>query len=130
VLRRHLDRHRGPRRHGRGRVHPALTRVPFNNIISRGDTAEGAADMASKESAKGDAGKAQVQSQMDEFTAKGYRGEAVDPTPNENYTVAGVTGGAPTPETDLDAEAEGRAASGVGTGPLAAAKAEAEAVKD
>ena len=32
--------------------------------------------------------------------AQGFRGLKVDPTPNENYTVAGVTSGAPTPETD------------------------------
>lgn len=30
---------------------------------------------------------------------KGYLGTTPDPTPNENYTVAGVTSGAPTPET-------------------------------
>jgi hypothetical protein len=29
----------------------------------------------------------------------GYLGTAVDQTPNEAYTVAGVTSGAPTPET-------------------------------
>lgn len=32
----------------------------------------------------------------------GLRGDEVDPTPNEHYTVAGVTAGKPTPETDLD----------------------------
>jgi hypothetical protein len=31
---------------------------------------------------------------------QGYRGDVTDPTPNENYTVQGVTSGAPTPETD------------------------------
>lgn len=35
-----------------------------------------------------------------EHRAQGYIGIAVDPTPNENYTVKGVTSGAPTPETD------------------------------
>lgn len=57
-----------------------------------------------------DAGASQVQSKMDEFTEQGFRGVAVDPTPNENYTVAGVTGGAPTPETDSGAKAEALAA--------------------
>ncbi len=31
---------------------------------------------------------------------QGYRGVQRDSTPNENYTVAGVTSGKPTPETD------------------------------
>lgn len=31
---------------------------------------------------------------------KGYRGVQVDTTPNENYTVAGVLAGKPTPETE------------------------------
>lgn len=36
-------------------------------------------------------------------TRQGFRGgEEVDTTPNENYTVAGVTSGKPTPETDED----------------------------
>lgn len=81
--------------------------------------------MADKPNAKSDAGRAQAQSMMDEWTEKGHRGTAVDPTPNENYTVAGVTSGAPTPETDIDAEAE---AVGPG-GPLAAADAEAKATR-
>ena len=42
-----------------------------------------------------------AQKTVDEETAKGYRGEQADPTPNENYTVAGVTAGAPTPETTV-----------------------------
>jgi hypothetical protein len=33
--------------------------------------------------------------------AQGFRGVATDETPNENYTVAGVTSGKPTPETDF-----------------------------
>ena len=56
--------------------------------------------------AKADAEKAdakvagQVQEAVDRETEQGFRGIEVDPTPNENYTVAGVTSGAPTPETD------------------------------
>lgn len=42
----------------------------------------------------------QVQETVDQETEQGFRGIEVDPTPNENYTVAGVTSGAPTPETD------------------------------
>lgn len=37
---------------------------------------------------------------IDRETEQGFRGVEVDSTPNENYTLAGVTSGAPTPETD------------------------------
>jgi hypothetical protein len=39
-----------------------------------------------------------VQAWFDEAAAKGYFGNTPDGTPNENYTLAGVTKGAPTPE--------------------------------
>ena len=58
--------------------------------------------MATKKNS-GDAGEAEVQSTMDEVTEKGYLGDRTDPTPLENYTVSGVTSGAPTPETDKGA---------------------------
>lgn len=45
----------------------------------------------------------QVQAAVDKETEQGFAGVEVDPTPNENYTVAGVTAGLPTPETDPDA---------------------------
>jgi len=41
-----------------------------------------------------------IQQATDEAEEQGYFGTAVDPTPNENYTLKGVTSGAPTPETD------------------------------
>jgi hypothetical protein len=41
-----------------------------------------------------------VQSAVDVETEQGFRGVEVDPTPNENYTVAGVTADKPTPESD------------------------------
>ena len=47
---------------------------------------------------------------------QGFRGAKVDPTPNENYTVAGVTGNAPTPETDSGLAAEADEASRAGVG--------------
>lgn len=53
---------------------------------------------------------AEVQKQADEDRARGFRGVEVDPTPNENYTIAGVTSGAPTPETDDDAAEAARKA--------------------
>ncbi len=46
---------------------------------------------------------AEVQERVDRETERGFRGVEVDPTPNENYTVAGVIKGAPTPETDPEA---------------------------
>lgn len=50
-----------------------------------------------------DLGAAEVQAAFDEAEDKGYFGKKVDDTPNENYTVAGVTAGLPTPETDPEA---------------------------
>ncbi len=44
-------------------------------------------------------GAAEVQSAMDKATEQGFIGDEVDQTPNEAYTIAGVTSGAPTPET-------------------------------
>ena len=41
--------------------------------------------------AKDDAGQAEIQAAWDEANAKGYWGEVPDETPNEDYTVAGVT---------------------------------------
>jgi hypothetical protein len=79
--------------------------------------------------ASGDAGASEVQEKMDVITEQGFRGVEVDPTPNENYTVAGVTSGAPTPETDADAEAEARKSLGApfaGTGPIASQQAAEE----
>lgn len=54
----------------------------------------------------GDLGASQVQERMDEITAKGFRGDKIDETPNSAYTVAGVTAGASTPET-VDPGSEG-----------------------
>lgn len=47
---------------------------------------------------------------IDRETEQGFRGVEVDPTPNENYTLAGVTKGAPTPETDPEAAEAARKA--------------------
>lgn len=59
---------------------------------------------------KDDTPEARVQQQVDEETEQGYFGVSPDPTPNENYTVAGVTAGKPTPETDEKLAAKARAA--------------------
>lgn len=45
---------------------------------------------------------ADVQAVVDKETEQGFRGIKVDPTPNEHYTVAGVSAEKPTPETDPD----------------------------
>ena len=52
----------------------------------------------------------QVQEAVDKETEQGFRGTEVDPTPNENYTVEGVTAGKPTPETDPKQAEKARAA--------------------
>lgn len=51
--------------------------------------------------AKDDLGSAEVQAKTDQINEQGFFGTKVDPTPNEHYTVAGVTSGKPTPETDV-----------------------------
>ena len=55
-----------------------------------------------KTAAPKDAAQQEVQKAVDKVEERGFLGVEVDPTPNENYTVAGVLAGAPTPETDLD----------------------------
>lgn len=63
------------------------------------------------QSAKADAVKAdaavadQVADAIAVETDQGFRGVEVDKTPNEAYTLQGVTSGAPTPETDEAAAA-------------------------
>lgn len=61
-------------------------------------------------SSKADAGADQVQKQVDKEVDQGFGGVAPDPTPNENYTVSGVTKGKPTPETDPKLAAEAHTA--------------------
>lgn len=46
-----------------------------------------------------EAGADQVVSAIEDEQEKGYRGEAVDETPNSAYTVAGVLAGEETPES-------------------------------
>lgn len=57
-------------------------------------------------SAQADAGADQVQAKVNAEEEQGYRGVAPDPTPNEHYTVKGVTSGKPTPETDPELAAK------------------------
>jgi hypothetical protein len=79
-----------------------------------GDAATQDVDPAAK--AKSDAEAAdstaaeEVQAAVNAETEQGFRGLEVDPTPNENYTVAGQAAGAPTPETDPGAAEAARKA--------------------
>lgn len=52
------------------------------------------------EKAPDDLGQAEIQAKFDEANVKGYFGSVPDKTPAENYTLAGVTSGKPTPETE------------------------------
>lgn len=63
------------------------------------------------ENKKSDVDTSSVEKAVNEAADKGYLGVATDPTPRENYSVAGVTSGAPTPETDDKAAAAARKAS-------------------
>jgi len=51
-----------------------------------------------KKTATDDAGQAEVQARFSDAAEKGYFGSVPDKTPNEHYTLAGVTSGKPTPE--------------------------------
>lgn len=65
-----------------------------------------------------------VQETVNQEQEQGYRGTKVDPTPNEAYTVQGVTSGQPTPETDPALAREAAAEAGIG--PEAKAKQQEE----
>lgn len=69
-----------------------------------------AGQQAKADAAAADTSTAEVQKRVDRETAQGFRGVEVDPTPNEAYSVAGVTSGAPTPETDDEAAETARKA--------------------
>ena len=59
-------------------------------------------------SSKGDLGAKEVQKKVDAEQEQGFAGNVPDSTPNENYTVGGVTGGAKTPETDPALDPQGK----------------------
>lgn len=63
------------------------------------DDAPSASQIGLVPNAGEDVGEDQFSEEFNKDLARGFRGAATDPTPNENYTVAGVTRGAPTPET-------------------------------
>lgn len=47
-----------------------------------------------------DSGQGEVQQAFDQANEQGFFGVTTDPTPDENYTLAGQAKGAKTPETD------------------------------
>lgn len=55
----------------------------------------------------------QVDKVIHKENAQGFVGTEVDSTPNENYTIAGVIKGKPTPETDDKAAAQARKDAGL-----------------
>lgn len=59
-------------------------------------------DAVSADSAVAD----RVQDRVDRETEQGFRGVEVDQTPNEAYTLKGVTSDQPTPETNAEAAAK------------------------
>jgi len=72
-----------------------------------------AVESKNEKNTQADAGQAEVQQRVDKETEQGFVGVEVDPTPNENYSVAGVIAGKPTPETDDKAADDARKAGGL-----------------
>ncbi len=68
-----------------------------------------------------------LQDVADTEAEQGFRGTAVDITPNSSYGVAGVVSKAPTPETDAKASKAAREATGAGMSGIEIAAAEKEA---
>lgn len=66
----------------------------------------------------------EIDKKINQENAQGFRGVEVDSTPNENYTVQGVTSGAPTPETDVESAKQVRQEIGLGLSALEAAQRE------
>lgn len=67
-----------------------------------------------------------LQAAADKEMEQGFRGIGVDPTDNKAYTVAGVTSGMPTPETDAGAAKAVRDSTGTGLSPLESAARDRE----
>ena len=73
---------------------------------------QGDGNKGSKSATSGDGGASEVDKKLHAAEEKGYLGNEVDPTPNENYTFGGND--KPTPETDAKLRAKARGASGLG----------------
>ncbi len=71
--------------------------------MSENDTKRNQKQAASTDTAPGqDVGQKEVQDAFDVANEQGFFGVTTDPTPDENYTLQGVSQGLPTPETDQD----------------------------
>lgn len=70
------------------------------------------ATIAKGDEAAKDLGADEVAEKIEAENEQGFRGTKADPTPNSAYTVAGVTSGEATPETDEKARAEANRALG------------------
>jgi len=64
--------------------------------------------MADKSEKQAEATSRQAKEAVEQETEQGFRGSVGDETPNENYTVSGVTSGAETPETRAADERTGK----------------------
>lgn len=60
-----------------------------------------------KTATNADAGQKEMQAIVDKENEQGFVGVSSDSTPNENYTLQGVTKGLPTPETDKNIKPTG-----------------------
>lgn len=81
-----------------GQTQPSRDMHPDSEAVIR-DDAPLARDTRLIPDAGEEVGESQVQETVDQENSVGFRGTTADPTPNEHYTVAGVTKGLPTPET-------------------------------
>jgi hypothetical protein len=77
---------------------PAEKKADIGSTNAPRGVNEPAADAIADDSGGAGAQKA-IQEATDEAQEKGFIGEKVDQTPRENYTLAGVAKGLPTPET-------------------------------
>ena len=82
-------------------VDPAQDNTPGNNPATAQAAAAGtpAGDPAN-DPALAEATNERVREAFEVETGQGFRGMVSDPTPNDHYTVGGVTSDKPTPETD------------------------------
>lgn len=92
-LREHADREPLPEAGARAGVRSGETQVEQARREQDAQQAGQPDDSLAQE-----VGADEVQHKMDEATKQGYFGQVPDDTPNEHYTLPGVTRGLPTPE--------------------------------
>lgn len=101
------DQEQTPRRRGakkdqtdlpQGQTNPSRDMHSDDDAVVREDVPL-SAEIRLTPDAGEDVGEGEIQGFVDQENSVGFRGTASDPTPNEHYTVAGVTAGKPTPET-------------------------------